>query len=398
MIKPNNRQENSVNLKPKVDTFEPKDKKSNGISQEKSTESKKSLGVVAGVGLAAMALFLLAKGKTSQAKILAKEIKFKPAQTVEEAIDFGRKHFGIKKYQGFENKDLNVLNWINEGFVNTSNKMGGKLRMPKSVCYTDDFAEDSIAGVITQKGHPLDGLFGINKNFFENIDKQILERLQIVKDKGILTDKRYIDKNYLKNLINQVEKYKQGETVSFNDKVKFYESLTEALNVLQAPFTSPLNSIKAILQNTNATQYLKTKGILTDIDKIQKLSTKEQKALFIKMITDGEIPVVFGEGAGKNISPFSTIYHEMGHIQDMTPRCLTIDKYNFDYSKYPNELKAWVNNQENMQTANRVSGYASHGPGEFVAETFAKMINGNKLPDDVIALYKKLNGPFVPGY
>jgi hypothetical protein len=88
----------------------------------------------------------------------------------------------------------------------------------------------------------------------------------------------------------------------------------------------------------------------------------------------------------------------MGHMQDMAPRCLTIYDCNHDYSSYPKELKAWVDNQDYMQTANRVSAYASYGPGEFIAETFAKMIDGNKLPNEVLALYKKLNGPNVPGY
>lgn len=50
-----------------------------------------------------------------------------------------------------------------------------------------------------------------------------------------------------------------------------------------------------------------------------------------------------------------------------------------------------------MQTANRVSEYASHGEGEFVAETFAKLMDGAKLPDDVIELYKRVKGPVIPG-
>ncbi|MBR5506801.1 MAG: hypothetical protein IKV88_02005, partial [Clostridia bacterium] len=95
-------------------------------------------------------------------------------------------------------------------------------------------------------------------------------------------------------------------------------------------------------------------------------------------------------------SAFHTIYHEMGHLQDMQPRCDAIHKYNYEYDKYPNELKDWVDNQEYMQTANRVSGYAAHGPGEFIAETFADLIEGKNVKKEVLDLYKKLKGPMLP--
>lgn len=49
-------------------------------------------------------------------------------------------------------------------------------------------------------------------------------------------------------------------------------------------------------------------------------------------------------------------------------------------------------------TAGEVSLYAKEGVGEFVAEVYSKMINGEKLSDDVLALYKKYNGPMPACY
>ena len=32
-------------------------------------------------------------------------------------------------------KDIETLNWVNEGFVNISNKMKGKTKLPKTISY-----------------------------------------------------------------------------------------------------------------------------------------------------------------------------------------------------------------------------------------------------------------------
>lgn len=351
-----------------------------------------------------MIAFYIAKGKFTEAKKLAESIDFKPAQTIEEAIEFGKKHLGIRSYTGFEAKDIEVINWVNEGLVNTSNKMKGSLRMPKDIVYTEELGENALAGVITEGKRK--GLFGVNKKIFDNIDKSIEESLDyldnIVKfkknNKGewVAGSNRLLDENSVRDLLNQFIKYKEGN-FTFNQKLDFYASLDVLSNRINSINEAPFNIIRTCLENKDAQKLFKDNNLLMDLEQIKGLSKTEQQKLAKKMVNllGEHITVSFDI---KSLSAFDTIYHEMGHIQDMTPRCLTTDKYKFDYSKYSDELKAWVDNQENMQIANRVSEYASHGPGEFIAETFARMIQGNKLPDEVLALYKKLKGPAVPGY
>ena len=58
----------------------------------------------------------------------------------------------------------------------------------------------------------------------------------------------------------------------------------------------------------------------------------------------------------------------------------------------------FLTNKKIHSTALEVSSYASTSIGEFVAETYAKMIAGKHLSDDVIALYKKYNGPLPNGF
>ena len=50
-------------------------------------------------------------------------------------------------------------------------------------------------------------------------------------------------------------------------------------------------------------------------------------------------------------------------------------------------------NQDYQQSAGKVSSYAQTSIGEFIAETYAKMVRGEKIPDDVMTLYNKYNGP-----
>ena len=54
-----------------------------------------------------------------------------------------------------------------------------------------------------------------------------------------------------------------------------------------------------------------------------------------------------------------------------------------------------VSDEKIQQIAGKVSWYAQSGIGEFVAEVYAKLIKGEEIADDVLALYKKYNGPMI---
>ena len=79
-------------------------------------------------------------------------------------------HFYFQ-FWNFGENDLAVLNWLNEAFVNVSNKMNGKLRMPKHVIFTDNpkiLGENTMAGVVLDQNLPKElkkysGYFYVNK-------------------------------------------------------------------------------------------------------------------------------------------------------------------------------------------------------------------------------------------
>ena len=73
--------------------------------------------------------------------------------------------------------------------------------------------------------------------------------------------------------------------------------------------------------------------------------------------------------------------------------------------EYP-EMYEFLTDDKIQRTAGYISSYAKTGITEFIAETYARMIsiivNGGdpykELPQNVIALYKRYNGPEVAAY
>ena len=57
--------------------------------------------------------------------------------------------------------------------------------------------------------------------------------------------------------------------------------------------------------------------------------------------------------------------------------------------------KEFLNTKSIQETASKVSDYAKESPLEFIAETFAGLIEGKTYSNDVMALYKKYGGPVI---
>ena len=90
----------------------------------------------------------------------------------------------------------------------------------------------------------------------------------------------------------------------------------------------------------------------------------------------------------KEQTAFRTIYHELGHLQDLhTP----YGKNTTGVQDFADKLKNWESKAD-LGTAIEVSDYASTSPSEFVAEVFAELMSGNKLSDNVMELYAKYQG------
>ena len=381
------------------------------IGTDNKTEKKnshKALFATAGIlGTLATVALLIKKNRYSEIKKLASNIEFKKANTVEEAIEFGKKNFGIKSYAGFEAKDIDVINWFNEGLTNVSNKHNGKLRIPKQVEYTTVLGENTLAGVVTDEKCKYFGHFCINKTIFNNFDDEIKRMTNFLEKNKILTVKnkdntfeftwcRIYSKKDIEKIANKIYQFNNKKLNSFNDKMDLYDSLSIIANKDNSIYSAPLINIKSILKANNVKEILTKNNIETNIENIKQLPIDKQCEIldqYIETALKNNIQLTF-KLADSN--KFQTIYHEMGHLQDNVPRVKAIEKFTTP-EEYPKELKEWLNNDDYMQVASSVSDYSCSGPGEFIAETYAELISGNKLPEDVIKLYKKLKGPSISG-
>lgn len=369
--------------KPIVDTVEIQGK--TNTSKKKKTAIGIALALVAGVGI-----YCLTKGKI-KTKALAEHIDFREAKTIEEAIEFGKTHLGIKNYKGFKSEDLEVINWINEGIVNTSNKLKGKVKVPRKVVYGTKENAETPAYIIRGFNR-----LHINRNYINKLDSDLKEITKL-NEWSFQSIFNYFDKESIENIERSLDKYKKGEMTSLKDKLKLKEDLLAMFEYLEE---DPILKIRKILNDKTARQKLIDKGILigekhdkiklstgaiTDLnnENLFNLDPRERYYIAEKLKSKSGCKAHIGE---KN--SFAILYHELGHLQHKSfgGRSDATGKLEI-YEK----IKNWQN-KEDFETALSLSNYAATSPGEFVAEAFSNLMQGVEIGDDARALYKKLGG------
>ena len=248
--------------------------------------------------------FLKFIGIIPSKKQYQQNIEYKEAETLDEAIKFGQKTFGIKKYEGFDEEDLDIVNWINEGLVKCSNVSKGIIAMPKKVVFEDlDNGQASI--------DPLTLNLSVDKNQYRQL-------------KYLFGGEK---PNFKEALIREHELYQNGEQ---------YQSLFSTVN----------HEMGHIQHYAN----------IGETQLILSLSTLSNK--IVKEIAD-DIPIIRRLNKDETAIKMVEIF-------------------------------------ENSKTiAEKVSEYAATSPLEFVAECYAKMVDGIKLDDDVMQLYIKLGGVII---
>lgn len=413
-----------------------------------------SLGVVGSVVAGAVCFVKHQAGKLTklynekmQLVNLAEHIDFKEAKTVEEGIKFAKEVLKIGEVDS--NFTLEAINYANRGLIDVSNANKGHLFMPKKISYSD-LKDDVLATVDRNIYSNSFGELTVNKAFFDN--KKISENID-----GLLFFKEnrkpiftfyddgkigtlhshgvpVLPSKEVKELIQKY--YKNPQEMNIEEKRLLSWSLRNGFDGLYAKFERyPLDTIKK-----NKSHFEKELNISINIEDLAKKTTKEQEELLEKwaseFLTKTKKPV-FKIECGL-CSPIETVYHEMGHLQDYVKNLRNLDLQNWKFSSIMNALRdvkenkksfssdpvsnRWetstndhiqelleknptkfkkrypdlyehLTNQEIQQTAGKVSWYAQTGIGEFIAEVYAKMIRGDKIPDDVMKLYEKYNGP-----
>lgn len=92
---------------------------------------------------------------------------------MEEAIEFAKKNFGVKKFD--LGNDLELANWVNEGLVNINNRFKGKAQMPQNILYDKKVCEKlskGEEGLMPAYHQPSTKTLGINKNAFDTVKNE----------------------------------------------------------------------------------------------------------------------------------------------------------------------------------------------------------------------------------
>lgn len=334
----------NINLQTKPDTISFKATEhiqTNPKKEGVSTGTKWGLGALALAGIGT-AVYFATRGKVGakQAQQLAEHIEFKPAKTVEEAKKFAQEKLRLHLDDNL--KDVELINFINEGITNFHKKTNFKHKNLGFVQYDKNLHEDSLEFA---RGLLKDNKIGfnINPSYIENIEKTITSSIDDFIKEGSLLNKN-----------GRFELYGTAK------KVNFSKDLEELITKYK---TNPKN-----------------------------LSLKEKISLDF-WINDLIEAINSGSTNFQKKSPFHVIYHEIGHDLHAIEGAkwleeITTGRISAKTQSLCNEFK-----NKHIQIAGQVSEYACTNPAEFVAEVYAKCLNGQTFSDDVMALYKKYGGP-----
>lgn len=389
----------------------------NGKKKGLSNGQKWGIGLGVAAALTATALLLRGKVGAAQEEVtkLAEHIDFTPAKTTQEAIEFAKTKLGVKNYD--DSMPLDVMNWVNEGLTNINNVRKGKAKLFDTIAYVPQDKE-SLACMVNDITVPKYGaILNINKKTCENLGEYLKTYIQNDLDNNILYKNKdgkldlypfYHCGEVSDNLLKNLNKFNENpESFSLMDKVKLYEDYISMGSAIDGFYDAPYAKLQQLLKSERIQETLLAHSKLPDLKQIEKLSTKQQRAVLVDVVntclySGDDICLSYPSG-----DIFKTIYHETGHLEHL----VKIGKDKFSSMPKPEECierfgkvsditNDFINSKEKQQTANRVSNYAPESPLEFVAEVYRKLINkalgGNeKIPDDVMKLYNEYGGPTI---
>ena len=391
--------------------------------EEKKKNNAKKWGILAGAALAVTVAGLIIRGRLKAVTQLAEHIDFTPAKTMEEAKEFAKKHLKIEKFDTAN--DLDMANWVNEGLVNINNKYKGKGHIPKEVRPVPDELKETHKNVIATmsarlgKGFYMEPILTVNVDFFNNAHKFIDKRL---KDFGFKVIPRkdgchelamhmlpFFNKDKQLDIMLLSEKFVNGKASkmdivalnkSFNDYYAYSHFLAE----------NPMTIINDVYSQKGVVDLLKKhmkQGSFKSVEELGKMTNKEQVDYLFEA-SDALTGLPFNQHPSSKIlaskrSVFDTLYHEEGHLFHHKNTILDYEDMHVVYNKQtgkPDKIgalaKGFLESKEEQFIASTVSRYAKSSPLEFVAEVYARMLNGEKFGDDVMNLYNKYKGPVLP--
>lgn len=370
---------------------------------------------------------------------LPEKIDFTEAKTIEEARKYATEVLQIKKVD--DNISLEALNIVNKGLTDVSNAQKGKVVMPTALKLSN--LKDANAAVVSSLNTDDLGEMLLDNKLFslDDFDKFIELDLKMkdgrnvfYKDSSGKYCSRYVHNKFFKpNISDDVAKlldkfYTNPESMTNSEKLTL--KLVLKTSVPSKTVNISVESPRILLAKFK--EEFKKQGIDYNLSDFDNKSDSE----IIQFIEQKISPVFTRSNNYIKIDcalndQYRTIYHEMGHIQDINKNYGVISEKMDILKALRTKLNPAINHfakkddkdvmellktetgrkllqkeapltyefitDKNIQDiASEVSAYATTGIGEFIAETYEHMISGKPLSDKVKNLYKKYNGPMLP--
>ena len=350
---------------------------------------------------------------------LSENLKLPEFNTREEALKYAKETFKINEIE--DNIPFEAIKDILNAITDISNKNKGNFYCTHKIkLLHGDTASASIEGKAWEKNF---GSLSIYKHLYDikQLDKYLSDEL-----KPMLYDNSnnpiFLFKDGIEEPINMVwnevpahynlelsrlvnKYYTSADKMTLKEKQNLVLSLYNVRNQTYIASETPMTMFKYLQKETP--ELLGEFNI--NIEEIEKKPHEEQVRILKQLMSN-----LVKNGRGKfkiyGIKRMEdSIYHEFGHLQDAIKN-KDIVKKPTDYSRrYAtkekiDELKTkydWFEEPEfikniNEQTiAAEVSHYSTESVGEFIAETYEKLIKGENVSDEVMTLYKKYNGPLI---
>ncbi|MBQ4646532.1 MAG: hypothetical protein IJB79_04205 [Candidatus Gastranaerophilales bacterium] len=324
-----------------------------------------------------------------------KNIDFKPAKTIGEAIDFGKRILGIAQYTDFSDESLDVVNYINEGLCLIKNTTRLKPRLPRYI-YFEEFGNVQMSSRYFAGGELI-----VNKNTYdvEELESEISRIFnELKKDEvffetsdGIFLNNEIVKPDFDEFFNELLKKRDSIDNLSYDEKIDLYNGIRVIYEK-----TSQLNRFPKdlIIKMLEAGCW----GEFDEIDvalfaqEINSVSDDENFITLYKFLKDYK-SLEFN--IKNNSFKHKTLFHEVGHLQDMDIFYMASMGDYRDSRNYTKEMNAWLNDKEALKAAFEISPYACYGAPEFVAEAYAYLLAGKELPKNAQALYGKLKAPKV---
>lgn len=320
-----------------------------------------------------------------------KALRFEKAKSIAEAKDFGRRMLGIANYDDFSDDSLDVINYINEGLVTLKNNSRLKPRTPR---YINLRAHDKIQMCTRFFGG---GELDVSSNIYGA--KEVGLEIKRIFDE--LAKDNVISKNSINPTISTLEienlfeklnkQYANLENLTYDEKIDLYNEIRTIYERTSQLNRFPKDLIIKMLEAGCWGEYDKGDIELFTHELANCAEGENFKTLYKFLEQYENLNFRITNDSFKH----KTLFHEVGHLQDIDIFYLPSANEFSGYERYTKEMKEWVNDKKALKAAFEVSTYSCYGVPEFIAEAYAWLSEGKELPSEAEKLYKRLNGPKV---